>query len=176
MTIRPARTEDWPRIREICCLTGKAGAPIATERWKAFGEFWIGPYEKFYPGFAYVAERDGVVQGYLTGCPDTAEFAQRKLLVLENNPNDAFTVPPEYAAHLHVNLVPEERGKGTGEKLIQAFEADLQKLNIKGIHLFCGPGPLKFYEKCGFRILAKNEFKKDVWVYCLVKDHKLTNS
>jgi hypothetical protein len=76
---------DWQAVREICCQTGNAGAPIATERWPFFSEYWIGPYQKLAPRWTYVAELEGRIIGYLTGCPDTLPFVRRRRL--------AFVIP-----------------------------------------------------------------------------------
>ena len=65
---------DWAAVRELCCLTGRAGAPIEPERWPFFAEAWVGPYQGLRPGWTRVAVRDGRVVGYLTGCPDTRRF------------------------------------------------------------------------------------------------------
>lgn len=71
--VRVASTAaDWSAIRSLCCRTGNAGDPIDRDRWPLFGELWIGPYQRVVPDWTYVAEVDGTVVGYLTGCPDTA--------------------------------------------------------------------------------------------------------
>lgn len=66
----------WSAVRELCCRTGNAGAPIPAERWDIFGKIWIEPYRVLAPDWTYVALADGKVVGYLTGCPDTARFAR----------------------------------------------------------------------------------------------------
>lgn len=79
LSIRTARTFDWKRVRELCCLTGNSGDPIEESRWPFFGEFWVGPYQKLRPEWTYVAtEPDQEPVGYLTGCPDTAAFEREK--------------------------------------------------------------------------------------------------
>jgi GNAT superfamily N-acetyltransferase len=78
--VRVARTDvDWSAVRSLCCRTGNGGDPIDPARWPLFAELWIGPYQRLVPEWTYVAEADGQVVGYLTGCPDTAAFrrAQR---------------------------------------------------------------------------------------------------
>lgn len=73
-----AKADDWPRIRELCCLTGNAGAPIAPERWPFFSENWVGPYQALLPEWTYVLRQDQRVVGYLTGCPNTVAFERLK--------------------------------------------------------------------------------------------------
>lgn len=72
--------DDWAAIRRLCCLTANNGAPISEERWPFFGELWIGPYQKLRPELTYLARRDGMVVGYLTGSADTAAFEREKFL------------------------------------------------------------------------------------------------
>ncbi len=81
--IRSAKTgegadSDWKEIRRICCETGNSGAPIDGERWRFFGEFWVGPYQALMPEWTWVVDAGGRVAGYLTGCPDTAHFLAKK--------------------------------------------------------------------------------------------------
>jgi len=77
--VRRAARADWRFVRELCCKTGNAGAPIDRARWPFFGQQWIGPYERLERGWCYVAENaSGERLGYLTGCPETAAFEPRK--------------------------------------------------------------------------------------------------
>jgi GNAT superfamily N-acetyltransferase len=69
-----AGAADWAAVRELCCLTGQAGAPIEAARWAFFAELWIGPYQRVRPAWTRVAVVDGRVVGYLTGCPDSRRF------------------------------------------------------------------------------------------------------
>ena len=73
--IRVARTAaDWEAVRTLCCRTGNLGNPIDPARWPLFAELWIGPYQRLAPEWTYVAETEGQIVGYLTGCPDSAAF------------------------------------------------------------------------------------------------------
>lgn len=78
LSAAPAERKSWQAVREICCRTGDNGNPVAAERREFFARVWIEPYEKLLPEWVYVAERDGIVAGYLTGCPDTAKFERAK--------------------------------------------------------------------------------------------------
>ncbi len=64
-----------------------------------------------------------------------------------------------FPAHLHVNVDKTARGAGVGAKLVERYLADLRSLDVKGIHLFCGPKPVAFYRRCGLEILGEREFK-----------------
>ena len=81
MVIRPAQGSDWPRIREICCLTGRLGEPIASERFPFFGQYWVGPYQAFEKNWSFVSEVDGQIAGYLTGAPDTRRHERLTQLI-----------------------------------------------------------------------------------------------
>jgi GNAT superfamily N-acetyltransferase len=77
--VRVARTRaDWQAVRSLCCRTGNGGASIDPARWPLFAELWIGPYQRLVPEWTFVAETDGRVVGYLTGCPDTIAFRRAR--------------------------------------------------------------------------------------------------
>ena len=77
--VRVARSPaDWQAVRSLCCRTGNGGDPIDPARWPLFAELWVGPYQRLAPEWTYVAESDGGVVGYLTGCPDTAAFRRAR--------------------------------------------------------------------------------------------------
>ena len=79
--VRRATTAgDWHAVRSLCCRTGNGGDPIDPARWPLFAELWVGPYQRLVPEWTYVAEADGQVVGYLTGCPDTAAFRRARRL------------------------------------------------------------------------------------------------
>ena len=80
---RPLVHEDWLAIRELCGRTAEQGRGIDEARWPFFSEFWVGPYEKLLPEWTYAAraENGPRVAGYLTGCPDTASFERKSLLL-----------------------------------------------------------------------------------------------
>ena len=106
--------------------------------------------------------------------PDMKRHLKR-LAHLEQSPESQFSrktrllIENEYPAHLHINLANSARGSGLGAKLLAAFEADLKKAQQHGIHVFCGKGPLSFYEKNGFSVLETIRFKNKFDVFCLGK-------
>jgi GNAT superfamily N-acetyltransferase len=75
---RAATAGNWDAVRSLCCRTGNGGDPIDRARWPLFAELWIGPYQRLVPEWTYVAEADGHVVGYLTGCPDTEAFRRAR--------------------------------------------------------------------------------------------------
>jgi GNAT superfamily N-acetyltransferase len=153
----------WESIRSICELTGSNGNPVSSEKYGSFGKMWIDPYQAFCPEWTYVALDESRVVGYLTGCPDTPLFRQRQKTLKEaqpKNPEEWFgqevqmNIESDYPAHLHVNLLPDYRGKGIGQHLIERFLHDINDKSVKGVHVFCGPDPVAFYKKAGFEELA----------------------
>lgn len=82
-------------------------------------------------------------------------------------PAETRAIVAEYPAHLHVNLVAEARGKGAGRLLVERFREDLAAVGVRGIHLYCGEKPRPFYERIGFRVLDRIEFRPGVLVYRL---------
>jgi GNAT superfamily N-acetyltransferase len=106
---------------------------------------------------------------------DTRRFARRRL-GLEKEPAARFArkiarvLNERYPAHLHINLSPELQGQGRGALLLDAYFAELRRTGVPGVHLYCGPGPLRFYEANGFRILAQAELRTGVAIYVLIND------
>lgn len=181
--VRRARESDWPRVRELCCATGKAGAPIeaapGSEDWLAFSETWIGPYRRHFPEWTFVAERGARVVGYVTGCPDTALLDRLTqglpLGELQRRTRSRFApevvarIAREFPAHLHVNLEAESRGERLGAQLIERLEAELAGADVRGLHLYCRQGPLRFYERAGFSRLGERTAPDGKPVFALAK-------
>ncbi len=78
LSAAPADRKSWQAVRELCCRTGDNGNPVAPERRESFARVWIEPYEQLLPQWSYVAERNGILAGYLTGCPDTGRFERAR--------------------------------------------------------------------------------------------------
>ena len=203
--IRPARdAADWQAIRDLCCLTGSDGRPVARERWPLFAEVWVGPYARLRPAWTLVADQAGTVVGYLTGCPDTPAFRRaarwrvalpllvkaaagrypwnadarrlaRRTLGLRPSPEKrlAALLPSgalaPYPAHLHVNVDEASRGTGVGRALMDAYFQALGAAGVPGVHLHCGPAPLGFYGRLGFRELGRLEARPGAWVHLLAR-------
>ena len=198
--IRQASAGDWLAIRDLCCLTGDAGEPIARERWRFFAELWIGPYERLAPDWTFVAEAADRLAGYLTGCPDTAAFERarafritlpllvrvaagrygwtddtrrfvRRAFGLARLPEDRF--PPrlraDYPAHLHMNVADGFRGRGIGAGLLTRYLEALREHGVSGVHLFCGPGPLRLYQRRGFEEVGHLDLQGGLRVFALTR-------
>lgn len=198
--VRYARVSDWSAIREICCLTGDAGEPIARARWRFFAELWIGPYERLVPDWTFVAETAERLAGYLTGCPDTTAFERarafritlpllarvaagrygwtddtrrfvHRVFGLARLPEDRFPSRQrvDYPAHFHMNVAAGLRGRGLGATLLTRYLEALRERGIPGVHLFCGPGPVRFYARHGFAEIGHLDLPGGVRVFALAR-------
>lgn len=103
---------------------------------------------------------------------DTRRFIKRTLGI-EKGPERAFPkrflkqLKSNFPAHLHMNIEESARGLKIGKLLIERLKEDLIHRGVHGIHLFCGPEPIPFYQKQGFRLLHRIEFKPNVFVSAL---------
>lgn len=83
----------------------------------------------------------------------------------------------QYPAILHINIAPEFRGGGVGQKLIQAYCEYLQRNGVRGVRAATMSDLAKpFFEHCGFHLLfttgrsyLRYYFQKDIPVYILGK-------
>jgi GNAT superfamily N-acetyltransferase len=80
----------------------------------------------------------------------------------------------EYPAHLHINLDPTVQRGGGGSRLIEAMLEKMKTEEVPGVHLFCGQGPVAFYEKQGFRVISQISFgPKQVAVFAMARKTRL---
>lgn len=136
--VRVAKTDaDWAAIRSLCCRSGNAGEPIDRERWPLFGELWIGPYQRLVPNWTYVADVDGRVVGYLTGCPDTAALRRGRrlgvtlpLLVAIACRRYAWTADARRTVALALRL-----RRGTESRIEARLPADLSRTHPAHLHM-----------------------------------------
>lgn len=73
-----------------------------------------------------------------------------------------------YPSHLHINVRQGRREGGVGGKLVEAYVRRLTAAGVRGLHLFCGKGPVPFYVKAGFEQLTCLDFGKGP-VYIMVR-------
>ena len=154
---------------------------------QSFADLFSSYYTDREPESSLVAELDGRVVGYLLGCRSTArigdplrplyaqlvnrgllvrrgtagvlwrsgwdgmvEVAHRRPLVKE--PNDA-----AHPAHLHINLLPEARGRGVGRRLVSRWFASLTAGGVPGCQLGTwaeNRHAIAFFRSVGFRALG----------------------
>lgn len=69
-------------------------------------------------------------------------------------PSDFDFVDPRYPAHLHINLLPEIRGRGAGARLVDAWLDVLRAEGAPGCFLqtlYENTNAIRFFESMGFR-------------------------
>jgi GNAT superfamily N-acetyltransferase len=164
--IRPYEARDRDAIRQICCDTADAGEPV--ERFfpdrEAFADLFTSYYTDIAPTATWVAEDNGEVIGYLTGCLDTrrhlramafriAPLAFVKALargtlwhtttirLLTANLGDWLrggfrrSAPlSAFPAHVHINLRQSARGAGVGERLMGKFLQQAKENRVPGVY------------------------------------------
>lgn len=162
--IRPYRPADREAVRRICCETGAAGAPVDalfSDR-EVFADCLTRYYTDFEPETALVAEHDGEVVGYLTGCVRYHQYrvVQRLLMALTVAPKVLIRLvggrydardrvflrwcvrrgsretpkTPARACHFHFNLLPEHRHRGAGLRLFLAFLRALERAGAQRVY------------------------------------------
>jgi ribosomal protein S18 acetylase RimI-like enzyme len=181
--IRQYAAGDREAVQDICYLTGYMG-DSAERFWrhkKSFVEAWTSYYIDREPESLYVATRDDVVVGYLTGCvdtslatktkgsitslirrhwllfrPGTAGFFWRGIvdsIRYKNVATDEF-IDERWPSHLHINLLPAARGSGLGRALVERWFDQLRQSGSPGCHLGTlveNTRAVVFFEKVGFR-------------------------
>ncbi|NDJ78395.1 MAG: GNAT family N-acetyltransferase [Chloroflexi bacterium] len=187
IAIRPFSPPDANAVYQIGADTARYGDPvelILNDR-RLFIDIFMRPYLTHYPETCWVAEVDGQVVGYLTGCPDTASYeplfrravlrAARDVALFRYRigwrtaraavgfMREVLAHPPtpnleQYPAHLHVNLAAPYRGQGAGRCLMLAYLDHLRDQGIPGAHLNTSDQntvAVHLYEKLGFTVLHR---------------------
>jgi ribosomal protein S18 acetylase RimI-like enzyme len=165
--IRNYHASDRSAVREIACDTADAGEPV--ERFfhdrRIIADVLTRYYTDYEPGSLWVAECDGRVVGYLTGCLNTRRqervtrreilpravtgaIARGALLHLDMwrlLAAFAGTIvlggfphpidPVVYPAHFHINLHEGFRRGGLGPQLVEAFLQQAVRAGVRGIHV-----------------------------------------
>src|SRR3954453_17414768 len=149
--IRRYEPRDRQAVRETCRSTAYGGAAGALLEPPLFVDLMIRPYTDFGAGSVWVAERRGGVVGYLAGGFERGRLQRvqagrvvpgavarslgRGLLwrrslwrLLSDLPGflaeaRRAEAPDEedFPGHLHVNLLPESRGRAVGSRLVERF-------------------------------------------------------
>ena len=164
--IRPYQPSDRAGLRQICCDTADAGQPV--ERFfpdrEVFGDLLTDYYTEYEPQSAFVAENNGEVIGYLTGCVDTERFMRvmtwrivpvvllkalfrgtlwhpQTVRLLRANVSlwlksgyRNSAALDDYPAHLHVNVREGYRGQRLGQRLVETFCERARAAHVRGVH------------------------------------------
>ncbi|MBI3783420.1 MAG: GNAT family N-acetyltransferase [Deltaproteobacteria bacterium] len=146
----------------------------------SFADLFTRYYTDREPESLLVAERDGSVVGYLSGCADSARShgasaTEIRRLVVRGGLlrpgvagflwrsafdiiRDGSTVQEDlgdgrFPAHLHINLLPQGRGIGLGRGLMNRWFEGLRSAKVPGVHLGTfaeNRNAIRFFESCGF--------------------------
>ena len=165
--VRRYRPEDSETVRRISYETALYGQPMDAlfQGRPLISEMLIGYYAEFEPEALFVAESEGRVIGYLTGCLDTRRFESffgRYILLrlLWISLREGYGLKPafwkvagagvtaahrwskirnevlaHYPAHCHLNLDAAFRQAGTGSALWKAFFQYMAEHKVRGIHI-----------------------------------------
>ncbi len=164
---QPADLDDLYRICLQTADSGRDGTDLFDDA-RLPGDVYVGPYPRFEPSLALVAEDEAGVGGYIVGAPDSLTFEQdlerdwwpalrarypeppprvaRELPVLQQNALHDIHHPwptddelaRDYPSHLHINLLPRLQGRGIGRQLIAALISELRDQGSPGVHLLVG--------------------------------------
>ncbi len=166
MIVRPFQEKDRDRVRQIAGDTANRGRPVETFfRGRSVMEDLLTDYYiQDEPQSLLVAECDGLVVGYLTGCFDQANFQKRmawrvvpetfwralwqgvflrretwRMLyngyrTLLSGGFDKRIPIKEYPVHLHINVDSRYRHQQAGRHLMEKFFTMVRRRNLPGIH------------------------------------------
>lgn len=164
--IRPYEPRDRSAVWKICCDTADEGKPVENifrDR-EVVADFLVRYYTDYEPGAMWVAEEEGRVVGYVSGCLDNRRYRRimarrlgplavlkaigRGLLGsrrtwrflgrgMKNWLQGKWPAPvPEkvYSGHLHVNIQQEFRGHEVGRRLVEKFCEQARAAGLKGVY------------------------------------------
>ncbi|MDR1029690.1 MAG: GNAT family N-acetyltransferase [Treponema sp.] len=165
--IRPACGSDIPYLYEICLKTGDSGKDASGlfHDPLLLGQYYGAPYFFYDPSLCFVAEDQGIPQGYILAAAETRDFNRWMEQVWlpplrrrypEPYPRERIKSPFEqhlvlllhqslessepgywssYPAHLHIDLLPAIQGQGVGKMLMHTLLDALDRRNCPGVHL-----------------------------------------
>ena len=189
-SIRPAGPTDLEALGHIAYATGFFGSSAAVyfPSPPLFRDLWIKPYLEGIGACNFVAELEGKIVGYVLGAPDVRAyrwyflrsagevlgrlltgqypgFLHSACYLLRTARYGSPLAPLRaYPAHLHINLLPESRGLGLGQKLLAAHLDCLRARGIPGVQLSTtreNTAALGLYQKFGFTVYL--EWKSPLW-------------
>lgn len=125
----------------------------------AFRERWLGRYLTHFPQCCFVAVDPGDrVLGYVCGALDDPARDPRFSDIGYFSQLAAETA--RFPAHLHINLAPEARNRGTGGRLIEAFCAQARAQGAPGVHVVTSAASRNrsFYARSGFNHVVEADW------------------
>ena len=183
--VRRYEPRDRAVVREICCDTADHGEPVEhffSDR-EVFADVLTRYYTDFAPTTTWVAEQDGRVVGYLTGCFATQQFLRTMAtrivpaalvkavvrgslwhrfvrLNLRLPTSQRRQLLANYPAHFHLNLRAGHRGHGTGRQLLEKFLEQARQAGVAGIHAGVSEenaAGRRFFERAGFVAVGRED-------------------
>lgn len=179
--IRAFRVADTDALRALFVRAGE-GSPSG-ELWRhpeSERAVYLDPYIEHCPESLFVAEDDGALVGYLTGCPPgtalpaeddrliaalrsptvllrpaTVRFFARAAFdlatVCRREPSASGELHDDrWPAHLHIDVAPEARGTGAADELMDAWLGTLGGIGCHLQTLVENPRAIRFFERHGF--------------------------
>ena len=164
--IRLYKPGDLKAVREICCETGDRGESVdqlVSDR-EMFADLVMSYYTTYEPEALWVAEYEGRVVGYLTGCLDSRRYARfmkwrivpaavcraigRGALYSRQawrwlgawwrtcrlQERQRKISLRDYPAHVHVNILGEFRGRRMGSLLAERFLEQVRSTGVSGVY------------------------------------------
>ena len=159
------------QIQRVCLVTGPDDAPTD----KRVGDYILNNYCNYYIErepencFALIDDGDNAV-GYIL-CAENyrrykAGYKHYYRTVRQNAGKEIMEVRAEqlflrlysrkYPAHLHIDMLDEFTGKGSGTLLMNTLLSHLREKGVGGIMLIVGSGntgAVRFYRRSGFKTL-----------------------
>lgn len=164
--VRPYERRDRETVRRLCCDTANRGQPIEplyNDR-ELFADLVTRYYTDYEPGATWIAEWNGQVVGYLTGCADSRRH--RRVVLWRVAPSAVLHAIPRgvlcsrqswrwasaalqawwrggcrwkspgsrYPAHLHINVRDGFRGRRIGKRLVERFLDQIRTMRLSGIY------------------------------------------
>lgn len=174
--IRPYRETDKYNVQRVCLQTIKDDMVFdGLNRINA--DLFLAVYNDYYTEqepencFVCTDENDNAV-GYIICAEDVKKwrkvfmkeyypkikhrkFSDRAMALAEIVAHSLFA--RKYPAHLHIDILREYRGGGTGTKLVETLANHLAEKGVCGLQLCVdneNKKAIRFYNRCGFKTLA----------------------
>lgn len=166
VTIKLYDQSERDQVFRIAAETAFFGEPVEAflDDRRLFCDAFVRYYMDFESDYFWVACKNNLVVGYLSGCVDTAGQRKRHFIrtilplvrrvlqgkyilgrktwrfarsLLAGVIRDEYphVKYEEYPAHLHINVDATSRGQGLGKKLMEAYLTQIRKLHIPGVFL-----------------------------------------
>lgn len=209
--IRPFRSSDIEIFHRMCCDSAFLGHPMDSlfQDRDLFADLFTKAYLDYEADWIFVAEVHGQVVGYLLGsvrkhfdlllmrsglrttarmllrlCAGRYAGHSRSRRFIRWLLTSAFHEQPKHppeAAHLHIQLEKDFRGRGVGRRLWEHYEQKLREAGIKRcygtFYSHCRRRPELAYARYGFTVfdrcrttMFQPEISDPVEVVCVVKE------